>query len=209
MDEEAEAAYESEGDYYEEDEEYDEEVEEEEKETDEEEEPEIDFEAEIEEPEEKLKYVIQKINENDKNHKIIKIRPPHLRITSHVIQVSEYVEAVGIRCTQIENGAPVFTDTTGYSSPIEMAKLEFIRRKSPLILVRVVRDDGAVCEVEEFPVREMTFPVSDREILNITETQVRQLLYESSAKSFAKNKFRSDPNNNILDGKTEKNKNDK
>src|ERR1700678_945535 len=117
-----EEAYEAEADYFEEDEEYDDEVEDEEEdaEAEEDEEPEIDYEAEIDAHE--LQPVVQKINELDNNHRIIKIRPKVQYQSSHIIQFSEMVEAIGIRVSQIEMGSPIFTDVSGYTSSIDMAK---------------------------------------------------------------------------------------
>ena len=179
MDEEAEEFYESEADYYEEDEEFDEEVEDEDDEIDkeDEEDAEIDYDAEIEEIDESKHHpVIQNINEFDENHKITKIRPYDTYLSSHIIQYPEMVEAIGIRLSQIENGSPVFTDVSGYTSPIDMAKKEFIDRKSPWILERAMKRSGSEDEVEQWKVREMTFPLTNKEILAITERQITSIL---------------------------------
>lgn len=180
MDDEAEEAYISEADYYEEDEEYEDEIEEEEDDEEKEEleeEPEIDYEAEIEEAKEEIYHpIIQKINETDNNHRIIKIRPKDQYRSSHIIHFPEMVEAIGIRVTQIEHGAPILTDVSGYTSPISMAKKEFIDRQNPLILNREMKVEDNEIEVEEWPVREMTFPISDKEILDISETQIIEML---------------------------------
>jgi hypothetical protein len=175
MDEEAEEAYEAEADYFEEDEEYEEEIEEEEEE---EEEVGSEYESELEEEEKKAKFhpVIQKINELDKNHRIIRVRAPENYLSSHIIQFSEMVEAIGIRISQIEMGAPVFTDVSGYTSVIDMAKKEFIDRQNPFLLVREMRVGEAEVEVEEWKVREMSFPIIDKEILALTEKQITELL---------------------------------
>ena len=176
MDEEAEEAYEAEANYFEEDEEYDEEIEEEEEEEGEEE-PEIDYDAEIEEGIEIEKnLVIQKINELDHNHLLENVNPDQKRWSSHIIQIPELTEAIGIRISQIERGAPVFTDVTGLHSPIEMAKKEFIDRQNPLILCRAMESKNGEMLTDEWKVREMTFPISDKEILSITDTHINQLL---------------------------------
>lgn len=191
MDDEAELEYGSEADYYEEDEELDEELDEEKEEGEKEdlEEPDVfvaDNEFDIDALDEKDHYqsvIIQKLNEVDKNHKIINIVPDHKRKTSNIIQFLEMANAIGIRISQIEEGSPIFTDTTGLTSPIEMAKKEFIDRQNPLILRREIKgiDNTKLplqCYVEHWKVREMTFPVSDREILSITKSQINELLSE-------------------------------
>lgn len=93
-------------------------------------------------------------------HKIIKIVRPEERITSEIIQLPELVEAIGIRCSEIENGSPVFCDYDGLNDPIDIAKKEFFDRKSPLLLQRQIGYDPItlVSTVEEWTVREMTFP---------------------------------------------------
>lgn len=99
--------------------------------------------------------------EQDKDHMRIYVVPSNSRITSNVIQKYEMVEAIGIRASQIEEGSPVFTDTTGLTNPIQMAKKEFFDRKSPLILERTVEENHNTFTiyVEHFRVREMTFPI--------------------------------------------------
>jgi DNA-directed RNA polymerase subunit K/omega len=98
------------------------------------------------------------LNIEDSNHRIIRVRPDHEKITSEIIQVSEMVEAIGIRASQIENGAPVFTDVSGLSDPIEMAKKEFFDRQNPLILQRALQTSLTEIIVEHWKVREMEFP---------------------------------------------------
>ncbi len=134
----------------------------------------IDFEAELEDEavDSKENVAINKINEKDTNHRIIKIIPNDQRTTSEIIQWPEMVEAIGIRTSQIEQGAPIWTDVAGLSSPIERAKKEFVDRQSPLMLIRTIKKDIDECLVEEWRVREMTFPITTREIMKITDKQV-------------------------------------
>ena len=103
-------------------------------------------------------------------HKIIRIIPDDQRITSEIIQLPEMVEAIGIRCSEIENGSPIFTDYEGLSNPIDIATKEFYDRKSPLKITRQINYEEIgktpttiIITVEEFKVREMTFPIIDRE----------------------------------------------
>lgn len=172
-DNDVEQEYDSEADFYAEDEEESEEIEEEESEADKEEDEEteqneIEFLEEEEEArrEKKEESMVKKINELDKNHIIIKIIPKHSRRSSHILQYSEMIEVIGARASQIERGCTPFTDVTGLTSPIDMAKKEFIDRKNPFIIERKMKVDEGTIEVEEWEVREMTFPITDREILN-------------------------------------------
>jgi DNA-directed RNA polymerase subunit K/omega len=106
----------------------------------------------------------------DRNHKIIKIVPADERISSNRIQRPEMTEAIGIRASQIERGSPVFTDVTGYTDPILMARKEFVDRKNPLILERALHDTPTEAIVEHWVVRDMTFPITNREMMMISRT---------------------------------------
>ncbi len=90
---------------------------------------------------------------DDRNHKIVNIVPDNKRITSHIIQYNEIANVIPTRIAQIENGAPVFIDITGFKSAKEIAKAEFIQREIPLIVTREVGDD-----IEQWKVQKMTFP---------------------------------------------------
>ena len=99
---------------------------------------------------------------------VIKIVAPDDRVTSEIITLPEMTEAIGIRCSEIENGAPCFAaDVEGYISPIDRARKEFLDRKSPLIIQRAIEQGPGYKLVEEWKVREMTFPITRREILAI------------------------------------------
>jgi DNA-directed RNA polymerase subunit K/omega len=95
----------------------------------------------------------------DKNHAIIHIVPDDERDTSDVIQKHEITEAVGIRTSQIEMGAPVFTDVAGLTDPNKMAWKEFYDRKNPLILERKITElpEKNIFIVEHWKVREMVY----------------------------------------------------
>lgn len=112
--------------------------------------------------------VIQ-IIDTDKTHLTIKIVPEEEKITSEVISFPEMTEAIGIRASAIENGSKIFVDYGGLDNPIDIANKEFFERKNPLILRRSVYKNEKLNEeiVEEWKIREMTFPIGDREIKSI------------------------------------------
>jgi hypothetical protein len=124
-----------------------------------------------EEEQKELQKIIMS-NVKDRNHKIIKIVPNDKRISSNYIQRPEMTEAIGTRVSQIEQGSPVFTDVSGYTDPILMAKKEFVDRRNPLILERAMYDTPTESIVEHWLVREMTFPVTNREIMMISREQL-------------------------------------
>lgn len=119
--------------------------------------------------------LLEKITKPDSNHlTYIKI-PKNERKTSHILHHTEYVEAIGIRITQIEQGAPVFTDVVGLNNASDIARKEFFDRQSPLKLTREVKREGNNVYIEKWKVREMTFPVLEKE-LSLTTKQMDQLL---------------------------------
>jgi DNA-directed RNA polymerase subunit K/omega len=176
------------GEYYpeaeeEEYEEYEEDLGAELDEEDEEEEPAPEIEDDLEEvpsdePEsEKLFDSVILLNEQDDNHRVVVVVPDEERVTSDIIQWSECVEAVGIRASQIENGAPVFTDVSGLSDPIDMAWKEFHDRKSPLILERHLKVTRTKRIVEHWKVAEMGFPRNMHVMNNsVTLNRMNELL---------------------------------
>lgn len=115
------------------------------------------------------------IDEKDDNHKIIRVIADSDRITSEIIQLNEMAEAIGIRISQIENGAPILTDVSGYKSPIEMAKKEFIDRQNPLIVQRRLQTFPTEDLVEHWKVRDMVFPITNREIFALTTKQISEI----------------------------------
>lgn len=119
--------------------------------------------GEEEELEETIYGPLRTLKIRDGDHKTIIVVPSNDRRTTHIINDYEFTEAVGIRASQIERGAPVFTDTTGLKDPIKMARKEFYDRKNPLILERVIEQRGNAYRVEHWKVREMTFPIKNRE----------------------------------------------
>jgi DNA-directed RNA polymerase subunit K/omega len=132
---------------------------------------------------EELPHKIIGIDEQDNNHKIIRVVSKSDRVTSEVIQLTEMTEAIGIRCSQIENGAPVLTDVSGYINPIDMAKKEFIDRKNPLIIQRILKQSDKELLVEHWKVRNMIFPITDREIQALTSKEISEILSAQSKKT--------------------------
>lgn len=161
----AEQDYDAESDYYVDEDLESEDIDEEESESEKEDEEQVDIEF-LEEEKEKKETFVRKINELDRNHIIVKIIPKHLRRSSHILQYPEMVEVIGARASQIERGCIPFTNVAGLSNPIDMAKKEFIDRKNPFIIERIMRTEEDYVEIEEWEIREMTYPITDREILN-------------------------------------------
>ena len=116
------------------------------------------------------------INMNDEHHMIMHIIPDEERMSSNYLTLEEETEARGIRVTQIEGGAPVFTDVEGFTDPIEMARKELLDKKSPLILIREMRRDKTGRYVELWKVNEMTLPRSRQEIIRLTNKQMAEQL---------------------------------
>ncbi len=75
-------------------------------------------------------------HELDNDSKIQYIIKSDNKITSNILTIYEVTELIGIRATQISNGAPVFTDVSDINDPIEMAKLELKNNKCPLYVKR-------------------------------------------------------------------------
>jgi hypothetical protein len=152
------------------------ELDEDEEEEEEKEEEEYETEDEIDQTDTGNLKVITDIDEKDGDHRSIKIKNPEHNVTSEIIQREEMTEAIGIRASQIEGGAPCLTDVSGYKNPIDMAKKEFIDRRNPLKLWRTMAIYKNCYIIEEWKVREMTFPVSNRDILDLTAKQVLSVL---------------------------------
>lgn len=77
-------------------------------------------------------------NELENDSKIQFITKNDDKITSNILTIYEITELIGIRATQISNGAPVFTDIEYLNDPIEMAKKEIINNKCPLYVKRYI-----------------------------------------------------------------------
>jgi DNA-directed RNA polymerase subunit K/omega len=77
-------------------------------------------------------------NELDNESKIQFIIKNNDKITSNILTIYEMTELIGIRATQIAQGAPVFIDITYISDPIEMAKKELINNRCPLYIKRYI-----------------------------------------------------------------------
>ncbi len=121
---------------------------------------------------------LNEIDMTDKHHLITYIIPEEQRITSQILTLEEFTEAVGIRATQIERGAPVFTDVTGYSDPIEMAKKEIFDGRCPLKLVREMKQLENSRWVEVWKINDMTIPIMRRELMKPTDKEIQERLGE-------------------------------
>jgi DNA-directed RNA polymerase I, II, and III subunit RPABC2 len=77
-------------------------------------------------------------NELENESKIQFIIKSDDKITSNILTIYEMTELIGIRATQISQGAPVFVDIEYISDPIEMAKKEIINNKCPLYIKRYI-----------------------------------------------------------------------
>lgn len=122
--------------------------------------------------------VLNEIDLADKHHLITYIIPDEQRMTSQIMTLEEFTEAVGIRATQIERGAPVFTDVSGYSDPIEMAKKEIFDGRCPLKLVREMKQLENARWVEVWKINDMTIPVMRRELMKPTDKEIQERLGE-------------------------------
>ena len=84
---------------------------------------------------------------------------PEDRRSSTRMTHAEMARAVGIRATQIEKGGEFYVDIDGLDHAAQIAWKEFRERRSPLKLRRIVgRSPRNESIVEEFLVREMTYP---------------------------------------------------
>ena len=78
------------------------------------------------------------------------------RITSNILQRYEIAQIIAGRARQIEKNTRVFTDCSGLTDPIEMAKKELYDRKCPLFIHRYVGEgyyeewDPKVMTLSEF-----------------------------------------------------------
>lgn len=77
-------------------------------------------------------------NELENESKIQYIIKSDDKITSNILTIYEMTELIGIRATQISQGAPVFVDIEFISDPIEMAKKEIINNRCPLYIKRYI-----------------------------------------------------------------------
>jgi DNA-directed RNA polymerase I, II, and III subunit RPABC2 len=97
------------------------------------------FEEEIDEDynynEDNIHYIDNELDNDSKIQYIIKSDD---RITSNILTIYEITELMGIRATQISQGAPVFTDIKNITNPIKMAEKELIDNRCPLYVKRYI-----------------------------------------------------------------------
>ena len=116
--------------------------------------------GEVELPEEASK-ISRDVKENlydTDYYRGIKVIPDYKRITSGIMTMFEFSEAIGIRTLQIEKGSAVFTDVSELHAPYDMAIKELFDRKSPLKIIRRT----SKFEQEEWKCNDMGFPFDIR-----------------------------------------------
>ena len=99
---------------------------------------------EVKEKEEKEKDIKEiKSNKNyaDDAFDFYKNYDPSKNKFDPILSIYERTNLIGIRATQIENGAPVFVDVPeGLEDVIEIAEMELAQKKLPLIICREGRE---------------------------------------------------------------------
>jgi len=105
--------------------------------------------------------------------------PNEDRITSHVLQLEEMTEAIGIRASQIERGALIFCDYEGITDPKLIARKELAMRRNPLILERKMQTIGSCIYVEHWKVSEMTY--IDLDLTALSRRRLAQDNYKMSS----------------------------
>ena len=94
-----------------------------------------------EEVKEEVKDYINKKNYADDAFDFYKNYDPSKNKFDPIISIYERANFIGIRATQIENGAPVFVDVPeGLEDVIEIAEMELAQKKLPLIVCREGRE---------------------------------------------------------------------
>ena len=98
-------------------------------------------------------------NLNDSKYfRDIKVVSRGMRKTSEIMSLFEFSEVIGTRISQIENGAPVYTDVTGLRDVKDMAMKELFDRKCPL---KIIRRTGKFSQ-EVWSANEMGYPADVR-----------------------------------------------
>ena len=81
-------------------------------------------------------------------------------ITSEFLTSFEEAAVLFTRVDQIEGGSRVFTDATGLSNPIDIAKKELRERKIPIAIRRQIRGTPIETYCEELPVSKAALPTT-------------------------------------------------
>ena len=90
---------------------------------------------------EEVKDYINKKNYADDAFDFYKNYDPSKNKFDPILSIYERANLIGIRATQIENGAPVFVDVPeGLEDVIEIAEMELAQKKLPLIVCREGRE---------------------------------------------------------------------
>lgn len=116
------------------------------------------------------KVTFAKVQISDK--KIIKkiIVPDDQRKTSETLSIYELTDLISNRACMIENGGEYYVtqkEIEGLTDSRDIAKVEFIKRRTPLKLQRAIgTDKDGNIMIEEWNVREMTHPLAAEQIMS-------------------------------------------
>ena len=98
------------------------------------------------------------LRESNKSQ-IVRIVKPDDRVTDNRLHKSEAALAIAMRAQQIAKYGTHFIDGGIIHDPVELAHKEFLSRRSPFILRRIIGyGPNGESIVEEWPIREMTLP---------------------------------------------------
>ena len=79
------------------------------------------------------------------------------KITNNILTEYEYSKCIGLRASQIEKGGKIFTNYDNLSNPIDIAVKEFKEKKTPLVLVRHIRNEDDKKIVEKWDLSKMSY----------------------------------------------------
>jgi DNA-directed RNA polymerase I, II, and III subunit RPABC2 len=99
-----------------------------------------DNEETTEEEMDRSKYINDMLSADMDSSEITVVKPEN-RITSDYMTLYEHSKIIGTRAQHIANGAPIYTDISGLSDPLDIAKKELDERKCPLSIVRRISKD--------------------------------------------------------------------
>ena len=96
---------------------------------------------EVKEKEDEVKEIKSNKNYADDAFDFYKNYDPSKNKFDPILSIYEKTNLIGIRATQIENGAPVFVDVPeGLEDVVQIAEMELAQKKLPLIICREGRE---------------------------------------------------------------------